>query len=137
MPTPGDAGRPLFSDQLRGHAYSAYLKADPQHPCSSPLRKPKRSLGRRSLTFDGQRPRLCARTTGGGALRRISPSRKRSLVSISLTFSLGSSSAILYFVGGFGVMGWFELRFEQAIPDPLARRPWVILQHMTAPLRRR
>ena len=37
----------------------------------------------------------------------------------------------LYFVGGFGVMGWVEVsEFEQALPDPLAEAALGILQHM-------
>ncbi len=37
----------------------------------------------------------------------------------------------LYFVGGFGVMGWIEHSdFEQAVPDPLAEAAADILEHM-------
>jgi hypothetical protein len=37
----------------------------------------------------------------------------------------------LYFVGGFGVMGWIENSdFEQALPDPLAEAAQEILEHM-------
>jgi len=37
----------------------------------------------------------------------------------------------LYFVGGFGVMGWVENSdFEQAVPDPLAEAAAGILEHM-------
>ena len=37
----------------------------------------------------------------------------------------------LYFVGGFGVMGWIDISdFEQAVPDPLAEAALGILQHM-------
>ena len=37
----------------------------------------------------------------------------------------------LYFIGGFGVMGWVENSdFEQAVPDPLAEAAQGILQHM-------
>ncbi len=37
----------------------------------------------------------------------------------------------LYFVGGFGVMGWVESSdFEQAVPDPLAEAAASILEHM-------
>jgi putative heme iron utilization protein len=37
----------------------------------------------------------------------------------------------LYFVGGFGVMGWVESSdFEQAVPDPLAEAAPGILEHM-------
>ena len=37
----------------------------------------------------------------------------------------------LYFVGGFGVMGWVENSdFEQAVPDPLAEAASGILEHM-------
>ena len=37
----------------------------------------------------------------------------------------------LYFVGGFGVMGWVEKSgFEQAAPDPLAESASDILEHM-------
>ncbi len=37
----------------------------------------------------------------------------------------------LYFVGGFGVMGWVEKSdFEQAVPDPLAEAAPGILEHM-------
>jgi putative heme iron utilization protein len=39
----------------------------------------------------------------------------------------------LYFVGGFGVMGWVEnSEFEQALPDPLAEAALGILQHMNS-----
>jgi heme iron utilization protein len=39
----------------------------------------------------------------------------------------------LYYVGGFGVMGWVEARdYEQAAPDPLARDAPGILAHMNA-----
>jgi heme iron utilization protein len=39
----------------------------------------------------------------------------------------------LYYVGGFGVMGWVEARdFEQATPDPLAGSAPGILAHMNA-----
>jgi heme iron utilization protein len=39
----------------------------------------------------------------------------------------------LYYVGGFGVMGWVEARdYEQAIPDPLAEAAPGILAHMNA-----
>jgi len=37
----------------------------------------------------------------------------------------------LYFVGGFGVMGWVDIaEFEQAAPDPLAEAADGILEHM-------
>jgi putative heme iron utilization protein len=37
----------------------------------------------------------------------------------------------LYFVGGFGVMGWVDKSdFEQAVPDPLAEAAPGILEHM-------
>ena len=37
----------------------------------------------------------------------------------------------LYFVGGFGVMGWVDIPdFEQAVPDPLAEAAPGILEHM-------
>jgi putative heme iron utilization protein len=37
----------------------------------------------------------------------------------------------LYFIGGFGVMGWVDhIEFEQAIPDPLAEVASGILEHM-------
>ena len=37
----------------------------------------------------------------------------------------------LYFVGGFGVMGWVNISdFEQAVPDPLAEAAAGILEHM-------
>ncbi len=37
----------------------------------------------------------------------------------------------LYFVGGFGVMGWVERSdFDQAVPDPLAESAAGILEHM-------
>ncbi|QDV21904.1 HugZ family pyridoxamine 5'-phosphate oxidase [Aureliella helgolandensis] len=37
----------------------------------------------------------------------------------------------LYFVGGFGVMGWIEAAdFERAVPDPLAEAASGILEHM-------
>ena len=37
----------------------------------------------------------------------------------------------LYFVGGFGVMGWVDISdFEQAVPDPLAEAAPGILEHM-------
>ena len=39
----------------------------------------------------------------------------------------------LYYVGGFGVMGWVEARdYEQAAPDPLAEAASGILAHMNA-----
>lgn len=39
----------------------------------------------------------------------------------------------LYFVGGFGVMGWVDIsEFEQAKPDPLAEAALGILQHMNS-----
>jgi putative heme iron utilization protein len=39
----------------------------------------------------------------------------------------------LYYVGGFGVMGWVEARdYEQATPDPLAEAASGILAHMNA-----
>jgi len=39
----------------------------------------------------------------------------------------------LYYVGGFGVMGWVEARdYEQATPDPLAEDAPGILAHMNA-----
>ena len=39
----------------------------------------------------------------------------------------------LYYVGGFGVMGWVEVRdYEQAAPDPLAGSAPGILAHMNA-----
>jgi putative heme iron utilization protein len=39
----------------------------------------------------------------------------------------------LYYVGGFGVMGWVEARdYEQAAPDPLAEAAPGILAHMNA-----
>ena len=39
----------------------------------------------------------------------------------------------LYYVGGFGVMGWVEARdYEDAAPDPLARAASGILAHMNA-----
>lgn len=39
----------------------------------------------------------------------------------------------LYFVGGFGVMGWVEVSdFERALPDPLAEAALGILQHMNS-----
>jgi putative heme iron utilization protein len=39
----------------------------------------------------------------------------------------------LYYVGGFGVMGWVESRdYEQATPDPLAEAAPDILAHMNA-----
>lgn len=39
----------------------------------------------------------------------------------------------LYFVGGFGVMGWVEIAdFELALPDPLADVALSILQHMNS-----
>jgi putative heme iron utilization protein len=39
----------------------------------------------------------------------------------------------LYYVGGFGVMGWVEARdYEQATPDPLAEAAPGILAHMNA-----
>jgi heme iron utilization protein len=39
----------------------------------------------------------------------------------------------LYYVGGFGVMGWVEARdYEQAAPDPLAESAPGILAHMNA-----
>ncbi len=39
----------------------------------------------------------------------------------------------LYYVGGFGVMGWVEAReYEQASPDPLAEAAPGILAHMNA-----
>lgn len=37
----------------------------------------------------------------------------------------------LYFIGGFGVMGWVECSdFERAVPDPLAEAAAGILEHM-------
>ena len=37
----------------------------------------------------------------------------------------------LYFIGGFGVMGWVEcIEFEQAVPDPLAEVAVGVLDHM-------
>ncbi|MFT7638991.1 MAG: putative heme iron utilization protein [Pirellulaceae bacterium] len=37
----------------------------------------------------------------------------------------------LYFIGGFGVMGWVENSdFQQAVPDPLAEAATEILEHM-------
>jgi putative heme iron utilization protein len=39
----------------------------------------------------------------------------------------------LYFIGGFGVMGWVENSdFSQAVPDPLAEVATDILEHMNA-----
>lgn len=39
----------------------------------------------------------------------------------------------LYYVGGFGVMGWVEAGdYEQAVPDPLAQSAPEILAHMNA-----
>jgi heme iron utilization protein len=39
----------------------------------------------------------------------------------------------LYYVGGFGVMGWVEAReYEHAVPDPLAEAAPNILAHMNA-----
>ena len=39
----------------------------------------------------------------------------------------------LYYVGGFGVMGWVEARdYEHAAPDPLAETAQAILAHMNA-----
>jgi hypothetical protein len=39
----------------------------------------------------------------------------------------------LYYVGGFGVMGWVESRdYEQATPDPLAEAAPGILAHMNS-----
>jgi putative heme iron utilization protein len=39
----------------------------------------------------------------------------------------------IYYVGGFGVMGWVESRdYEQATPDPLAEAAPGILAHMNA-----
>ena len=39
----------------------------------------------------------------------------------------------LYYVGGFGVMGWVDARdYEDAIPDPLAGAAAGILAHMNA-----
>jgi putative heme iron utilization protein len=39
----------------------------------------------------------------------------------------------LYYVGGFGVMGWVDVReFEHAAPDPLANAAHGILAHMNA-----
>jgi putative heme iron utilization protein len=39
----------------------------------------------------------------------------------------------LYYVGGFGVMGWVDARdYEQATPDPLAEATPGILAHMNA-----
>lgn len=39
----------------------------------------------------------------------------------------------LYFVGGFGVMGWVETsEFEQAVPDPLAESAQEIMDHMNS-----
>jgi putative heme iron utilization protein len=39
----------------------------------------------------------------------------------------------LYFVGGFGVMGWVDTsEFKQAVPDPLAESAQGILEHMNA-----
>jgi hypothetical protein len=39
----------------------------------------------------------------------------------------------IYYVGGFGVMGWVEARdYEQAAPDPLAEAASGILAHMNA-----
>jgi hypothetical protein len=39
----------------------------------------------------------------------------------------------VYFVGGFGVMGWVAAsEFDRAQPDPLADSAAVILQHMNA-----
>ncbi len=47
-------------------------------------------------------------------------------------FSLWQLSPVdLYFVGGFGVMGWVDKAdFETAIPDPLAEASQSILEHM-------
>ncbi|MGD0446389.1 MAG: DUF2470 domain-containing protein [Edaphobacter sp.] len=39
----------------------------------------------------------------------------------------------LYYVGGFGVMGWVHAKdYEQAVPDPLAEAAPGILTHMNA-----
>jgi len=39
----------------------------------------------------------------------------------------------LYYVGGFGVMGWVDVReYEHAAPDPLANAASAILTHMNA-----
>jgi hypothetical protein len=39
----------------------------------------------------------------------------------------------LYYVGGFGVMGWVDVReYEHAAPDPLANAATGILAHMNA-----
>lgn len=41
--------------------------------------------------------------------------------------------ADIYYVGGFGVMGWVEAQdYEQALPDPLARASADIIAHMNA-----
>ena len=129
------AGRPIFLiSNMAMHTQN--LKADPRSSLFvGQVREDEDVLGTARATIVGQ---------GRAGSRRGSCLRTRDLPGAASEQQLlgrlrgpSASSALepvdLYYVGGFGVMGWVGSEdFQQASPDPLAPAAQAILTHMNA-----
>jgi hypothetical protein len=129
------SGRPIFLiSNMAMHTQN--LKADSRSSLFvGQAGADKEALGTALGNPDRQIPNRCLRTMQLAFGRKyLARQRTRATGLTSLTSaSFGSSPLILYYVGGFGVMGWVPAHdYEHAARDPRAEAAPGIIAHMNA-----
>ncbi|MGI9472638.1 MAG: HugZ family protein [Rubripirellula sp.] len=129
-----DAGRPLFLISAMA-MHTQNLKADPN--TSLFVTDPDAQsdpLGAGRMTLIGNAEPVPENDLPAARAAYLSRHENASYYVDFSDFSFWRLNPVdLYFVGGFGVMGWIEaVEFEQAEADPLAEAATAILEHMNS-----
>ena len=128
----GDAGRPLFLVSAMA-MHTKNLQADPRASLFVTAAEAQSDpLGAGRLTLIGNAEPVPQNELAAARAAYLARHDNARYYVDFADFSFWRLNPIdLYFVGGFGVMGWVNSSdFEQAVPDPLAEAALGILEHM-------
>ena len=129
------AGTTHLPDQHHGHAHAKPAAGCARQPAGDAAGSGRRSARGRAGDAGGQRLYRSLRAEVGEARRLYLERHANSKYWVDFDdFSFfGMDVVDVYYVGGFGVMGWVAApEYSQAHPDPLADAAAGILQHMNA-----
>ena len=130
---PDDRGRPIFLISTMA-MHTQNLQSDPR----ASLLVTQADTRRSPRSIQGHIGRQCTATaTRGGARREkslLAALREQQVLGRFRDFSFYRMDVVdVYYVGGFGVMGWVAAaEYNDAQPDPLADSTAEIIQHMNA-----
>jgi putative heme iron utilization protein len=127
-----DAGRPLFLISAMA-MHTKNLQADPRASLFVTVPEAQSDpLGAGRLTLIGNAESVPQSDLAAARAAYLSVHENAKYYVDFADFSFWRLNPIdLYFVGGFGVMGWVDNSdFERAVPDPLAESAPGILEHM-------